>query len=517
MQNSRIPVVDTFAGPGGLGEGFASFEDRGFMQFAVQLSIEKDVHAANTLRLRAFYRQFLPDRVPSQYYQTLAGHMPIEELASSHPAEWHAALQSVWQIELGRTPERDLDNRIETNIGRHSHWVLLGGPPCQAYSIAGRSRMSRIWRETPEAKESDERHYLYTEYLRIIAVHQPAVFVMENVKGILTARLAGERIFVRIVADLSDPGRVFNRSGRRPPKYKLYSFVTRAQGEDLFSDPIIDPQSFLIEAEKYGVPQQRHRVIILGVREDIETVPKCLSETRPSTVREAIADLPHIHSRVSGEAKSGKDWTTLVRKYFTDENNLQRIPDELVRSNCRRRALQLTRARGKSPASTTHGSIPTTSRNSLSDPNMSEPWNHEPRAHMPSDFLRYFYCSCFAEMKGYSPLLRHFPASLLPAHRNTGNNGGRGIDFEDRFRVQIYDFQASTITAHIAKDGHHFIHPDPLQCRSLSVREAARLQTFPDNYYFTGHRTHQYVQVGNAVPPLLARGMAAVVHEILKK
>ena len=133
---------------------------------------------------------------------------------------------------------------------------------------------------------------------------------------------------------------------------------------------------------------------------------------------------------------------------------------------------------------------------------------------MPSDLRRYAFASSFASVTGRSPKLADFPESLLPDHHNV-ELGRAGKMFSDRFRVQLPDQPSTTVTSHISKDGHYFIHYDPVQCRSLTVREAARLQTFPDNYRFEGPRTAQYHQVGNAVPPYLARQIAGIIADAL--
>lgn len=155
-------------------------------------------------------------------------------------------------------------------------------------------------------------------------------------------------------------------------------------------------------------------------------------------------------------------------------------------------------------------SCPKDLRDWIVDDKLTRLPNNETRGHIPGDLARYLFAAAFASAMGRSPKSPDFPPQLAPKHANwkTGK-------FGDRFRVQLGDQPCRTVTSHISKDGHYFIHPDPGQCRSITVREAARLQTFPDNYFFCGSRTQQYVQVGNAVPPYLARQIAGRVCELL--
>jgi DNA (cytosine-5)-methyltransferase 1 len=209
-----IPAIDLFAGPGGLGEGFSASRNRGGSpHFDIRLSIEKEELAHRTLKLRAFFRQFPTDRVPEDYYNYLRGQITRDALFAAHEPAAHAASDEALCAELGATKpgHAALRERISTALEGSKGWVLLGGPPCQAYSLVGRSR-NKGNKEYVAA--DDKRQTLYVEYLHVIGDHWPAVFVMENVKGMLSASLDGRRVFERIQEDLRDPATALARENR---------------------------------------------------------------------------------------------------------------------------------------------------------------------------------------------------------------------------------------------------------------------------------------------------------------
>jgi DNA (cytosine-5)-methyltransferase 1 len=514
-----IPVIDLFAGPGGLGEGFAAHSSPRTRNFKIVLSIEKDSAARETLRLRSFFRQFTTG-VPETYYKFLRGAISIEELYLLHPEEAAKATSESWLAELGnrdKYPLSLIDERIARALDGAKNWVLIGGPPCQAYSIVGRSRMAR----QREKHARDRRHFLYQEYLRIIAVHRPPVFVMENVKGILSSRVEGSLIINRILEDLKCPSEMNgSEEGLGPRKslnYKLYAFADYGRSRSLFDEVELDPSRFIIECERHGIPQARHRLILLGVRSDIEAVPQSLPVSNNEiSIWKVISNLPKLRSQLSNGHDSGEAWVRAVRRLAeSDLPVAEGIEIDLWRV-LRNTMRELTPSLQTGGEFVETKAIPKWQRSWFYDRRLAGICNHSTRAHIEGDLRRYFYAACFAKLHGRSPRLRDFPTSLLPMHKNALNSDeDDDIDFEDRFRVQVKDRPSTTVTAHISQDGHYFIHPDPIQCRSLTVREAARLQTFPDNYLFVGPRTQQYKQVGNAVPPLLARKLAGVVHRLL--
>lgn len=215
--HTPYPVVDLFAGPGGLGEGFASLTDeQSRPRFTSLVAIERDEFSHQTLLLRHFLREFA-DGIHEDYYSYLADEIDLATLYQSHKTQFDHAKKSALKISLGPETHAQVKRLISQRLAGEARWALVGGPPCQAYSLVGRSRMMG----SPEF-EQDERHLLYLEYLKIIIDHRPPVFVMENVKGLLSATIGGKPVINRIVADLSNP-RSALRSGSNGLGYKLYS------------------------------------------------------------------------------------------------------------------------------------------------------------------------------------------------------------------------------------------------------------------------------------------------------
>lgn len=505
---TTYPVVDVFAGPGGLGEGFASLlGEKESPRFHCVTSIERDENSHKTLLLRHFYRRFPNGEVPDKYYDYLANRIEAEELFSGYRKQYDLAKNSALRISLGPENHDRVRRIIGNRISGKRKWALVGGPPCQAYSLVGRSRMMG----NPDF-ESDERHFLYLEYLKIIIDHQPPVFVMENVKGLLSAQVRGEPIINRIVSDLGKPKLAL---GQRTDGigYNLYSLSEGSTVEDE-----IDPRLFLVLAENYGVPQARHRMFIVGIRNDLKIKPGILRTRKSPTVAQTIGNLPSIRSGVSRGRDNPERWhqeiAALYNSTLIKQLNGIGFSRDLV-SSIKWQAHNEIHPEERS--SNRYPGRPNSEHESLIgifDPRLNVLTGHEARAHMPSDLRRYMFAAVFAEETGKSPKLADFPKFLLPDHKNVekGRSGGM---FSDRFRVQLAGQVSTTITSHISKDGHYFIHFDPSQCRSLTVREAARLQTFPDNYKFEGPRTSQYHQVGNAVPVYLARKIAEIIAEVL--
>ncbi len=490
----KFPVVDLFAGPGGLNEGFSRVE--GGATFDTVISAEMEHWAHETLILRKAVRAA---DFPDVYYDFLNGEIAWEQFIADETISerLRAAEEQSPVMELGEDNRDRNDLLIQEALersgikeGSKKPWALIGGPPCQAYSLIGRSR-----RTNDKNFSDDHKHVLYREYLHILKRFRPPVFVMENVRGILTSKLHGKPIFEQILRDLRMDG-----------SYQIHSLVTDKAPDEL------QPKDFVINAADFGVPQARERVILLGISTShgIAASPLSLSKRDgdPASVREAIEALPVIRSIISPvSADSTEDWKRIREQAVdivkacdgsVDQQDLQSTPSTggpiVPAQDCWSESSELGMWIG--------------------DKRLKAITSHEARAHMASDLKRYFFLSNYSKFNPGSrqPSVTEFPDELVPAHKNIHSSNA---PFTDRFRVQRWDAPSSTIVAHLSKDGHHFIHPDPSQMRSLTVREAARLQTFPDNYYFRGHRTAQFQQVGNAVPPLLAKQIGEIVAEVL--
>lgn len=463
MPKLPIPVVDLFAGPGGLGEGFSRVVDAvGRKVFKTIISVEKDQFARQTLRLRSYYRHYRESgsKIPDAYFQLIRSRTPKEKASAlrllGEDDIWKAVCQEVpeWMragklnCELGPDNPR-IHSAIKARLKSSKRWVLIGGPPCQAYSLVGRSRM-----RNHEGLIKDSRHFLYREYLNVIRKFQPTIFVMENVKGLNTAKVNGLPILPLIKRDLQAAG------------YVLKSIVNSKDTED-----------FMVRSELFGVPQTRHRMIIVGIKASEDGLVDLLNPIMPSlvveTVYDALSGLPKLKALDSSKSRDVE--------LEADKG----LPCRDHSYKCKFNDQKLVRF-----------------VSSASTPMSGLLLNHEARSHMIEDLKRYQWWVDNASATVSPKLDGKIPKDLLPKHNNSTIKGASA--FADRFKVQVRGRPSGTITSHISKDGHYYIHYDPAQARSFSVREAARIQTFPDDYFFMGNRTQQYHQVGNAVPPYLA-------------
>ena len=647
---SNITIIDLFAGPGGLGEGFSSFENKdGKRPYKIAVSIEMETFAHRTLRLRAFLRHFLgkkDEMLPQIYLDHVQGNndylaklleyrtnegfdeknnpnsiywLPIhycpdvlEKIRAAYPEQADEiekaaihALREAQRLKLGEDETQIHD--VIADILKHkqpdNHTILIGGPPCQAFSTVGRARRKGHVTNNAVAgddgkmrweQDHDGRTWLYLEYIKVIAEFQPEMFVMENVKGMLTAKTgkdngSEEFVWKRIFKDLNRPKVAIIETASEELLNKvpdgLEYVICSLTNDSRFGDgtAVLDDlkgSRFVIRASDYGIPQVRERVILLGIRKDIFdrilNINTIIGEkdNKPNTVMDAIDGLPIIRAKLGNnevvDPVTGKTSRVKVKKQ--DENNKwYEVIEREIFSTCttvfdnendneHSKVLSEITSRAheslqknkyldnvsndasingssvKSRIISQYGDIDSSRVSSMiqedNEPSEScqelKTWyarewpytfvlNHEARSQMDTDLARYFYCACYGLVKPMSK----FPIHPRLAHLDEVGLAPRGhknrVSFVDRFKVQIWDQPSMTVTSHISKDGHYYIHPDPSQCRSMTVREAARLQTFPDNYFFEGSRTAQFVQVGNAVPPLLANKIAGVVYNLFSQ
>jgi DNA (cytosine-5)-methyltransferase 1 len=503
-------IVDLFAGPGGLGEGFASLVKDGHAPFHIGISVEKEASAHRTLMLRAFLREYRVrhDALPEQFIDFHAGLIPEPDWSAVDADAWYAATDEARRLELGtEAATAAINGAIAKLRGSYDDTILIGGPPCQAYSLVGRARSRGKRGYVPE---DDERHYLFREYIRVLDRLRPAAFVMENVKGMLSSTVESRLVFEMLMEDLSSLG---TGNGHL---YELRAIEVEDGKASL--QEVAQPSDFIVRAEEFGVPQRRHRVIIVGIRSDLARRADGASiavSGMTRSVSDAIGAMPALRSGISRGQDDASAWR---REVIEAAKLLAGMPwgngDDQLRDAFSSVAKGLSdgspppRVASRLPEG--YGSSNDALLRWLERPELRAIAQHETRGHMASDLGRYLFAAVFGAVRGYSPRAADFPLALSPNHRNWQS----GV-FNDRFRVQLADEASTTVTSHISKDGHYFIHPDPMQCRSLTVREAARLQTFPDDYLFAGNRTQQYVQVGNAVPPFLALQIARLLMSAL--
>ena len=398
----KYTFIDLFAGCGGLSEGFYR------KRFEALAHVEIDKYACETLRRRMMYY----------------GYADADKKVIEHDIT-----------------ADDIIDRINEAIGKKQVDIIIGGPPCQAYSTAGRVRDSK-------GMEKDPRNFLFESYVKILEYYQPKFFVFENVTGLFTAKVNGESIFKKVLNALG----------------KMYEVLD-------------DPDILLHNSADYGVPQIRKRVIIMGVRRDIDQV----------SVRDLYNSVIKTHwspDTPEGERRGRS-------KYITVEQAIGDLPAVEPGNDASMEAFNY-------PCNNTF-------LKRIGKPGVHPLMDHIARNHNSVDRERFTYMIrnhwTFGQLRRTMPQYEHEHARV----------------FDNSYVVQWWDLPSKTIIAHIHKDGFQFIHPDEAQARTLTVREAARIQSFPDDFEFAGSRGEKYKQIGNAVPPLFAEALAKAIRLNLDK
>jgi DNA (cytosine-5)-methyltransferase 1 len=414
-----VNFIDLFAGAGGLSEGFIR---AGFEPIA---HVEMDEAACFTLKTRTAYHYLKSSNKKNIYISYLKNEITRKELYESVPKE---ILESIINIPVGAKHNPYIHKAIEKQLQNKEVDLIIGGPPCQAYSLVGRARSA-------DGMITDPRNYLYIHYAKYLERYDPKMFVFENVIGLKSAK---DGLYLRNMENL------FSKKG-----YKMHLFT--------------------IEANDFGVLQNRRRIIIFGWKQELNpNIPDLESYNSGISykVEKVFADLPFLQA---GEG---------IDKYMRYEK-------------AKNIYLEKTELRNGIDVLTQHVARPHTDQDKEIYKIAVEKWNEK------------------KERLNYNDL-----PERLKTHENR-------TSFFDRFKVVANNEKyAQTIVAHISKDGHYYIHPDIEQNRSITVREAARLQSFPDDFYFEGvkenqNRTAAFKQIGNAVPPLMANKIALELKKLL--
>lgn len=407
--------IDLFAGAGGLSEGFTSI---GFNPIA---HVEMNRDACETLKTRAVYYYLKSNEKLDEYKKYLCGELSKEALYSMVPEVVLKSVIHQTMSEENMSELFDLINELKKEQHIKQIDLIVGGPPCQAYSLVGRAVKS-------DNMVGDPRNYLYKLYIEVLKKYTPTMFVFENVPGLLTA----------------NEGKYFKDM------------------KNAFEDAGYTIDHSVLNARNFDVLQDRRRVILIGWKKELKYFYPIFEEkTSSHTVADLLSDLPAIQSGEKNNIYASSTFSAYLK-----ETGIRKTDDVL----------------------TWHIARPHTERD--------------------REIYRRVITAWFEEKKRikYTDL----PEKLC-THKNR-------TAFLDRFKVVASDMgTCHTMMAHISKDGHYFIHPDITQARSITVREAARIQSFPDNFYFEGSRTAAFTQIGNAVPPLMAKGIAIKIKEMLEK